>query len=244
MDRRKVSIVVRWHWLAVKSNNQPRHEEKRPWRRPRPCVPRPSLRVIRRLVFQLLTLNCSPVSAGGAGDNRSRWPGERPPPLFALRQTPPSPSVSNRCTMGGRPESPTTTIRWHRRRKGRRWNKKEKRINEGGETRNLTGKQNTRRRWPYLTTVIGPFFQRVGPQRRSSQPWPVLVSFCPLPFSSLTSYLSNRTVLTYTYEPSIFSSVLPSISPECLVSFPHSPAIEILRFTPVYHILLLIPPTQ
>ena len=29
-------------------------------------------------------------------------------------------------------------------------------------------------------------FQRVGPQRRSGQPWPVLVTFCPLPFSYLT----------------------------------------------------------
>ena len=71
----------------------------------------------------------------------------------------------------------------------------------------------TRRRWPSLTTVINPFFQRIGTQKCSSQPLPVLVTFCPIPFSSLTLYLYTRTVLTCTYQPRIFSSVRTLISP-------------------------------
>ena len=102
----------------------------------------------------------------------------------------------------------------------------------------------TRRRWPSLTTVINPFFQRIGTQKCSSQPLPVLITLCPLLFSSPTSYFYTHTVLTCTYKPKTFSSVLTSISPDCLVPFPHSPAIKILRFTPAPPTLLLIPLNQ
>ena len=42
----------------------------------------------------------------------------------------------------------------------------------------------------------------------------------------------------------IFPSFLPSISPECLMTSPNSPAIEILRFTPASPTLPLIPLNQ
>ena len=87
-------------------------------------------------------------------------------------------------------------------------------------------------------------FQSVGLQRRSSQPWPVLVNFYPLPFPYLTSYLYTYNVLTCKYKPRTFSIFLPSISLECLVPFPHSMAINILRFTSESPTLLLIPPNQ
>ena len=103
--------------------------------------------------------------------------------------------------MGGRPESPTTIIR-RRQRCGYG-------TRAGGETRRVGGEQGswekipkrqtkTRRRWPSLTTVISPFFLRVGPQWRSSQPWPVLLTFRPFTFPSLTLYLSYSSC-TYLY---------------------------------------------
>ena len=46
--------------------------------------------------------------------------------------------------------------------------------------------------------------------------WPVLVSFCPLHFSTLTSYLYTNTLLTCKHKQRTFLSFLPLISTECL----------------------------
>ena len=111
------------------------------------------------------------------------------------------------------------------------------------KTKNILGgwEGKARRRWTSLMTVINNNFHRVIPQR---QLWLVLVTFCPLTLPSFASYSSTHTVLTCMYDPKIFSSFLPSIYPEFLVPFPHSPAIELLMFIPVSPTLLLIPPNQ
>ena len=74
--------------------------------------------------------------------------------------------------------------------------------------------------------------------------WPILIPFYQIFPSSLTLYSCFHAAITCMYKSRILSSFLTLIYPECLVPFPHSLAIEILRLTPASTALLLIPPNQ
>ena len=93
-------------------------------------------------------------------------------------------------------------------------------------------------------TVINPFSKGLVLNNNISLTWPVLVTFCMLPFPFLTSYPYTCTALTCTHEQRIFSSFLFLISPECLEPFLHSMDINILVFNPMSPALILIPPNK
>ena len=140
-------------------------------------------------------------------------------------ETPPSSAVSDRRAMGGHPESPTTTIRWRWRCGDGTWADSETRMGEV-ETRAVRDDFWQANKKKMMLTLLDDrdqsLFQRVGPQRRSSQPWPVLVTFCPFTFNSLTLYLSYFPC-TYLYLQSEDMFKCPSLNisgvPRALPSF-------------------------
>ena len=85
-------------------------------------------------------------------------------------------------------KNPRALTMWGQRKDQRR-NREHKRINEGGESRNIQGNKKKKTVLTLFYECYQSIFQRVGHQQRYYLHWPVLVTFYPLPFTLVPSTL-------------------------------------------------------